>query len=77
MRLTSKGALKAAHTDGKAYLYSPLVSESEYKAYANESLLKKLYGGSVKLMLTSFIKEQKLSKAEIENLKALLDEEVQ
>jgi BlaI family transcriptional regulator, penicillinase repressor len=74
-RLTAKGAVQAEPTGGKAYVYSPLVSESQYKAHANESFLKKLYDGSAKLMLTSFIKEQKLSREEIENLKKLLEEE--
>ena len=75
-RLVNKKALKAEKTDSKAFLYSPLVSESDYKAYANQSFLQKFYNGSLNLMLTSFIKERKLSKSEIDRLKKLLDEEV-
>lgn len=75
-RLVAKEAIKAEKTESKAFLYSPLVHEEEYKAYANRSFLEKLYNGSVNLMLTSFIKQQKLSKEEIENLKQLLDDEV-
>ena len=74
-RLSSKGAIKSENTGSKAYLYSPLISEGEYKTYANNSLLQKLYNGSLNLMLTSFIKEQKLSKEDIDSLKKLLDEE--
>ncbi len=74
-RLVTKGALKADHTGGKAYLYSPIISEQQYKAYANQSFLQKLYNGSVNQMLSSFIKEQQLTKLELENLKKLLDEE--
>jgi BlaI family transcriptional regulator, penicillinase repressor len=73
-RLAAKGAIKAEKTGSKAFLYLPLVSESEYKAYANDSFLHKIYNGSVNLMLASLIKEQKLSKAEIDSLKKLLDE---
>jgi len=74
-RLTAKEAIKAEKTESKAFIYSPLVGEKEYKSYANNSFLQKIYNGSISLMLTSFVKEQKLSKKEIENLKKILDEE--
>lgn len=74
-RLTAKDAIKAENTGGKAFLYSPLVSEENYKIHANESFLQKLYNGSLNLMLTSFIKDKRLSKEEIENLRKLLEEE--
>lgn len=74
-RLASKGAIKAENTGSKAFLYFPTVEEAEYKAYANNTFLQKLYNGSLNLMLTSFIKEKKLSREEIENLKKLLEEE--
>lgn len=73
-RLSVKGAIKAEHTGTKAFLYSPIVSEEDYKVYANNTFLQKIYNGSVNLMLTSFIKESKLSAAEIEGLKKLLGE---
>ena len=71
-RLATKKAIKSEKINGKAFIYFPNVREEEYKAYANESFLQKVYNGSVNLMLTSFIKEQKLSKNEIEELKKLL-----
>ncbi|EEG76271.1 BlaI/MecI/CopY family transcriptional regulator [Dethiobacter alkaliphilus] len=74
-RLAAKGAVAAEKTESKAYLYTPLISEEEFKSYANHSFLHKIYDGSVKMMLASFVKEQKISKAEIESLKKLLDEE--
>ena len=74
-RLVSKGAIKAENTNIKAFIYKPLIGEMEYKSQANDSFLKKLYNGSVNLMLASFVKEQKLTKADIEELKKILDEE--
>jgi BlaI family transcriptional regulator, penicillinase repressor len=74
-RLVTKEAVIAKKIDGKSYLYSPNISEDHYKSYANKSFLQKLYNGSLNLMLSSFIKEQKLSKEEIDKLKKLLDEE--
>lgn len=75
-RLVSKGAIKAEKTGGKAFLYLPVIGENEYKTYANHTFLHKLYNGSVQLMMASFIKERKLSGAEIDSLRKLLDEEV-
>lgn len=74
-RLVAKGAIKTDKTKAKAYIYYPEVSEEEYKSYANQSFLHKLYNGSLNLMFTSFIKEQKLSRQEIDELKKLLDKE--
>ena len=51
------------------------ISENDYKAYANDSFLQKIYDGSINLMLASFVKENKISKADIESLKKMLDEE--
>jgi BlaI family penicillinase repressor len=75
-RLVAKGAVKAERKTGKAFLYSPLIDESEFKAYASSSFLQKVFDGSLSLMIASFIKEKKLSKQEIEDLKKILDEDV-
>ena len=75
-RLVAKDAVIAKKTDTKAFLYSPAVGEDRFKAHATSSLLTKLYNGSVKLMMASFIEEKKLSTADIESLKKLLEEEV-
>lgn len=74
-RLVAKEAVKAVRIDGKSYLYSPIISEEEYRKAANQTFLEKLYNGSLNLMLTSFIKNQKLSRQEIKELKKILDEE--
>ncbi|MGL6104953.1 BlaI/MecI/CopY family transcriptional regulator [Romboutsia sp.] len=74
-RLVGKEALNVDKTNKKMYIYTPNIGEHEYKNYANESFLQKLYNGSVNLMLSSFIKDKKLSKEEINELKKMLDEE--
>lgn len=74
-RLVAKEAVAAKKIDGKSYMYSPNISEADYKSHANKTFIEKLYNGSLNLMLASFIKEKHLSKKEIEDLKKLLDEE--
>lgn len=75
-RLVAKGAIKAEKTGTKAFLYTPLVGQGEYRAYASKSFLQKVYNGSLNLMVASFIKDQKITPAEIDSLKKLLDKEV-
>lgn len=74
-RLVAKGAIKPERTDSKAFLYLPLVGEDEFRALASKSFLQKVFDGSLNLMVASFIKEDKMTKEEIESLKKLLDEE--
>lgn len=74
-RLVAKQAVKAEPTGGKAFVYYPLVGEAEYRAFASQSFLHKVFGGSLNLMLATFMKEQTMSREEIDSLKKMLDEE--
>lgn len=72
-RLISKGAVRAEKTDGKAFIYSSLISEKDYIKVENDNFINKLYGGSVKLMLTSFVENNNFTEEEIQNLKDILE----
>ena len=73
-RLVAKGAVRTEKKDAKSFIYSAAVKKEDYQSYANRSFIKKLYDGSLNLMLTSFIKDAQLSKADIEELKNILEE---
>lgn len=73
-RLTQKEVLGIEKINKRTYMYFPLVTEDEYRVFANKSLLNKLYNGSLSLMMSAFIKNMNLSKTDIEQLKKLLDE---
>ena len=73
-RLVNKKALDF-HKDGRAYLYTPVVTESECVAAASESFLERVFGGSLQPMLAHFVERQKLSAEEIRELRRLLDEQ--
>jgi len=60
--------------DGRAYVYSPLVTEQECVAAASESFLERVLGGSLKPMLAHFVEHKKLSAKEIRDLRRLLEE---
>lgn len=73
-RLVAKGAVRTEKKDAKSFFYSAAVKKEDYQSYANRSFIKKLYDGSLNLMLASFIKDAQLSKADIEELKNILEE---
>lgn len=72
-RLVKKGAL-GFKGKGRSYLYYPLVSEDECVDQESQSFLTRVFGGSLKPMLTHFVEHRKLSKKEIDELKRILDE---
>ncbi|HWQ43689.1 MAG TPA: BlaI/MecI/CopY family transcriptional regulator [Desulfosporosinus sp.] len=72
-RLVKKGAL-GFQEEGRAYLYNPLVTEEECVKVESKSFLTRVFGGALKPMLVTFLKEEKLSQDDIEELKQLLEE---
>ena len=73
-RLVKKGALGYTR-DGKAYLYRPLVTETDCKTAASEAFLARVFGGSLKPMLAHFVEKKRLSADEVKELKRLLEDE--
>ncbi|MBI4660877.1 MAG: BlaI/MecI/CopY family transcriptional regulator [Verrucomicrobia bacterium] len=73
-RLVKKKAL-GFKTEGRAYLYRPLIKESECVAAASESFLDRVFGGSLAPMLAHFAQHRKLSADEVRELRRLLKEE--
>jgi len=71
-RLTAKKAL-GFRKEGREYLYHSLVTECECVKAVSESFLERVFGGSVKPMLAHFVEQKKLSVAQIQELKRLLD----
>jgi BlaI family penicillinase repressor len=72
-RLVKKGAL-AFKEEGRVYLYNPLVTEEECIKAESKSFLTRVFGGALKPMLVTFLREEKLSAEDIAELKRLLEE---
>ncbi|UNK16011.1 BlaI/MecI/CopY family transcriptional regulator [Paenibacillus sp. N3/727] len=75
-RLVQKEAVGAKLEKGskRTQLFYPIISEQEYLRSETTSFMKKLYGGALKPMLANFLEDKKLNAQEIEDLKALFDE---
>ena len=67
-----KGAI-AASKYKNLFLYEPLVSEEECIQAESQSFLDRIFDGSVKPLLVHFAKSKKLSKKDLEELRAILD----
>ncbi|OIK11793.1 BlaI/MecI/CopY family transcriptional regulator [Bacillus sp. MUM 13] len=74
-RLVKKGAL-GVNREMAHYEYYPLVDKRDCILEETRSFIQKVYDGSLHLMLANFIKDEKISEKEIEELQKLLDKKI-
>lgn len=71
-RLEEKGFVRV-EKEGRNNCYFPIVKEKDYLEQESSSILKKLYGSSVKKFVAALYDGNRLSKDQIEELKDYLD----
>lgn len=71
-RMLEKGAIDVDES-GTVRVYSPVWSREETILEETHSILERVYRGDLLLMMSNAVKEQKLSKAEIGELRKMLD----
>lgn len=71
-RLVNK-KLVAIEAGSSPYVCRPLVSQEETRREESKSFLKKVYDGSLNMMLSNMVLDRKLSDQEIDELKKILD----
>ena len=71
-RLLKKKAI-AAEADGRRYLYSPLLTRDAYVGTESQGLLDRLFDGRLAPLVSHFSEGEKLSDADIAELKALIE----
>jgi len=76
-RLVQKEAVSYHQDKGNLYEYFPLVSQESYLQVETKSLLKRFCGVAFKPLLVNFLKEEKLSSEDINELKRILDEKTE
>ena len=74
-RLVKKGALKY-EKDGRVFIYTPLVEESEILAQENDSFLNRFYGGALNPMIVNLLEQDKLSDEDIASLRRILEDKL-
>jgi BlaI family penicillinase repressor len=76
-RLVQKKAVSYHQDKGSMYAYYPLVSQDSYLQIETKSLLNRFYGAAFKPLLVNFLKEEKLSSEDIDELKRILNEKAE
>lgn len=72
-RLVEKGAL-SSEKRGKSFYYTPLISAKEYKKSQAKNLIKTVFDGSARELVTSLFEEQSFSEEDIKELRAIFEE---
>lgn len=71
-RLSQRGIVKNENA-----VVSYLVKREEVQQVKGEEILGKVYGGSIKMLLASFLNKDKISREEAEELKNMIDEYIE
>lgn len=71
-RLVKKQAI-GFEKQGRSYLYSPLIDQTEYQLKESESFIDRLFSGRVAPLVAGFAKQNKLSAQDVEELQQLID----
>ncbi len=72
-RLVDKGAVGFNAVNSKIREYYPLVSHEECEKVESETFLRKVYDGSVSMLIAGLLKHQRVSKEELEKLRELIN----
>lgn len=72
-RMDDKGLI-TFHTEGRTKVFRPAVSREDVTARETDSLIRRAYNGSVGLLVSAMASRNSLSKADIEELYAILKE---
>ena len=72
-RLADKGFVSCDRSTG-TNLYSPVVSENDYKAKESGNFLEKLYQNSIQNMVATLYHNKMIKSSDVEELRAFLDQ---
>ena len=53
------------------YYYSPLISETEYNTWATSDLIRRLYNGSARKLVSALVHSDDLTKEDIDELQKM------
>jgi BlaI family penicillinase repressor len=70
IRLVAKGAIRKTDPN---YTCIPLVTKDEVQRSESETLIDKLYGGSVHLLVKSFMENGKISEEDMKELRKIVE----
>ena len=77
IRVLEKKDYVAHKVYGKTHVYYPKVSKAEYRQHAFSGTLKGYFNNSLNQVVSFFASQKKLSIQELEELKQLIDKEIE
>lgn len=75
-RLYQKGAITILKKEGKTFTYIAKIKECEYQKKESKHFLEKIFRGSMSELLLNFVRQEELSKKDLEELLEKIDKEV-
>lgn len=73
IRILEKKEIVGYTAYGKTHEYYPLIEEDEYRRFQTEQLMTNYFDGSLKQLVSFFVKERNLSLNEADEIIALLN----
>jgi predicted transcriptional regulator len=77
VRILERKGFVGHNTFGKSHEYYPLISKNDYTRFIGRSLLKDYFSNSMKQMVSFFSRDKKMSLQELEELKQLIENEIE
>lgn len=75
-RLEEKGAIERIRTYGRTILYGPLIKESDLAYPIVKNVLRQLFAGEARPMISHLLKVEKLSVEDLEYLESQIAQEL-
>ena len=77
VRILERKGFVGYEAHGKSHEYFPLVSKREYRKNSFKGFLQNYFGNSYQSLTSFFTKEQNLSLEELEEIKKMIDDEIE
>jgi predicted transcriptional regulator len=77
IKVLEKKGYVSHKTYGKTHVYYAVVSKKDYAQHLLKDTFKGLFNGSLNLMVSSFVKNKDVSLRELEELKEMLEKEIE
>jgi len=74
-RLVQKGAVRCEKINARNYLYIPIVTKDEYINQNRKRLIDRVFNGSVQESLLNFIKEENVTREDLEKIIKQIEED--
>ena len=75
VRILEKKGFVGHKAYGKTYEYFPLIAKEDYGKRSLKDVLRAYFDGSVARLVSNLVQEEKLSEAELEELRRQLEED--